>query len=113
MYEPKAVDHITTNGKHILIYDYLDYPITIMLANEIVLGINPEADEICFMIPDKNYVYKEITDIFSTKPTLGAIEIFLKAHNLWAVESYKNGENVDKQFIQEKLTDIKLHYLNR
>ncbi|BAD74784.1 hypothetical protein UM396_02850 [Geobacillus subterraneus] len=113
MYEPKAVDHITSNGRHILIYDYLDYPVTIMLANDIVVGINPEADEICLMVPDQNNVYRDITDIISTKPTMGAIELFLKADNLWAVESYKNAKQIGKQILNKSLTELKLCYSKR
>jgi len=112
MYEPKVVDHITSNGKLVLMYDYLDnaYSLTIMLANDIVVGINPEADEICFMVPDKDGVYTDVTDIVSAKPTQGTVELIMAAHHLWSVESYKNAQQVGRQILNKSLTQIKLCY---
>lgn len=114
MCESKIVDLITTNEKHVMVYDYLsNFPITIKLLNDILLGIDLETDKISFMIPDENQVYQEITSISSTKPTLGEIELNLGAHNLCFIDKFKNGTYTGKEFIQEKLLNIKLGYWNR
>jgi hypothetical protein len=82
MYEPKAKDFLTSNGKHILVYDYLDFPYTVMLASEIVIGINPELDEITYLIPDKEGVYVDITTSQCLKPTYGTVDINSQIGNL-------------------------------
>lgn len=101
MFEPKAMDFITTNDKHILVYEYLDFPITAKLACDIVIGINPQMDEIAFLVPDENGVYIDITNGFCQKPTLGVAEINLQISNLLSY-SFKGLISTSKNYIDKK-----------
>lgn len=113
MYEPKAVDLLTTNGKHILIYDYLVFPITVMLANDIVVGINPEADEIAIMVPNEDYVYDDITHINTAKPTRGNVKIDLSASNLKSIQKFKQGKFYEQELFRDPFLSLLLDYYKR
>lgn len=113
MSELKAVDLLTTNGKHIMIYDYLDFPITVMLANDIVVGINPETDEIAIMVPNEDYVYSDITHINTSKPTRGNVKIDLSANNLLSMQKFKNGKFYDQEFFKSSFLRLLLDYYRR
>lgn len=82
MYEPKVKDFITTNGRHILVYDYFDYPFTIMLASDIVIGIHPDRDEMSILVPNEDDVYQDITIAQCLKPTRNTVYLNLQADNL-------------------------------
>lgn len=85
-YEPKAVDFVTTNGKHILIYDYLaDIEFSIKLANNLVIAVEPHLDEITMLMPDKNDVYDAFTRIQSAKPTALSLELFVSQEGLFEI----------------------------
>jgi hypothetical protein len=111
MYEPKALDFLTSNGKHILVYEYLDFPYTVKLANDIVIGITPESDEVVFMVPDENEVYTELTRILSQKPTARSGELFILLHNLWQQSKISGGKEIDREFFRKlDHNELKLNF---
>src|SRR5690606_19037037 len=114
MFEPKVLDHLTINGSHILIYEHLDFPITIMLANDIVVGINPEADEVSLLIPNKDKVYDYITTIQTTKPTFGCVEVDLTTHFLKSSKKFSKGNFVDQKFyVKDSFSNFIFDYYKR
>lgn len=113
MADIRAVNHVTTNGKNIWIDEYLIAPITVMLANDIVVGIDPESDEISLMVPNSDGVYDQITYMNTSKPTLGNIEVSLSAHHLTSSKKFKDGNFLDEEFYKDKFTRLILGFYNR
>lgn len=114
MYTPKAVDFVTSNDKHIMIYEHLDYPFTIKLSNDLVVAVDPKSDEVVFLIPDDNEIYNVLTDITSRKPSACEAELFIRLNDLFKYEELSKGEVINTKHISKMDSDfINYHFAHK
>lgn len=114
MYTPKAVDFVTSNDKHIMIYEHLDYPFTIKLSNDLVVAVDPQSDEVVFLIPDDNEIYNVLTDITSRKPSACEAELFIRLKDLFKYEELSKGEVINTKHTSKMDSDfINYHFAHK
>lgn len=115
MYEPKIVDAVTLNGKHILIYEDLEYEHLVMLANDLVVGICPKTDRVEFLTLDEKGVYVDIMTTLTSKPTALNAELVLDIRKVWKISSLGKGKHIQDDFRRighSEIETLEFHYQN-
>lgn len=106
MYEPKPIVAKTIDGTIIEVYDYLTDCLFIPLANDLVIGINQNRDEIMILTVDKNGFYFDIATSYLEKPTQGSVKINFSSQNLQAIETFNKQGMLTRNVVSSKSEDI-------
>ena len=115
MYIPKPITVLTIKREVIEVYDYIVDPIFVKLANDVVIGINPDTDQISFLTIDEKGIYSDMVSAFVQKPTLGHIELAIDTRKLTTIKSYSKNRKIDYDSlpIDSDLLELHLSYFHR